>query len=72
MDFIVTRNSSDFAGSAVPAITPAELCREIINDAIRRELQEDAQDLAAFADRADEQALSYEAFLAKLKADGTL
>lgn len=25
VDFIVTRNSSDFAGSAVPAITPTEL-----------------------------------------------
>ena len=45
---------------------------DIINEAVRRELQEDAEDLAAFTKRADDKTLSYEAFLAKLKSDGTL
>ena len=45
---------------------------DIVNDAIRAALREDEIDLAAFADRAGEPSLSYEAFLAQLKADGTL
>jgi plasmid stability protein len=45
---------------------------EIVNDAIREALREDQEDLAAFAERADEKTLSYEEFLAQLKADGTL
>jgi hypothetical protein len=35
-------------------------------------LSEDEEDLAAFADRGAEPALSYEVFLAQLKADGVL
>jgi len=45
---------------------------EIVNDAIRAALREDERDLAAFAERGGEKSLSYEEFLAKLKADGTL
>jgi plasmid stability protein len=45
---------------------------ELVNDAIRGALREDEEDLAAFAERDREQPLSYEAFLARLKADGTL
>jgi plasmid stability protein len=45
---------------------------QIVNDAVRAALREDEEDLAAFADRAQEQPLSYEQFLARLKADGTL
>jgi len=45
---------------------------EIVNEAIRRTLSEDEEDLAAFAERATERTLSYEKFLAKLKTDGTL
>jgi plasmid stability protein len=45
---------------------------EIVNDAIRAALREDEEDLAAFSKRAREKPLSYEDFLAKLKADGTL
>jgi len=43
---------------------------EIVNDAIREALREDEEDLAAFVER--EKSISYEAFLAKLKADGTI
>jgi plasmid stability protein len=45
---------------------------EIVNDALRDALREDEQDLAAFSERSGETALSYEQFLAQLKADGTL
>jgi plasmid stability protein len=45
---------------------------EIVNDALRNALREDEEDLAAFAERAQEQPLSYEQFLNQLKADGTL
>ena len=45
---------------------------DLINEAIWRGLQEDEEDLAAFDKRANEKTLSYEAFLARLKADGTL
>jgi plasmid stability protein len=44
----------------------------IVNDALRAALQEDAEGLAAFAERQQEPSMSYEAFLAQLKADGTL
>jgi plasmid stability protein len=45
---------------------------EIVNDAIREALREDEADLAAVANRVQEKSVSYEAFLTKLKADGTL
>ena len=45
---------------------------EIVNDALRQALREDEADLAAVRSRARERALSYEDFLARLKADGTL
>lgn len=45
---------------------------DIVNEALRQALREDADDLAAVRARAKERALGYEDFLAKLKADGTL
>lgn len=45
---------------------------DIVNDALRQSLREDQEDLAAVRKRAKETAMDYEAFLAKLKADGTL
>ncbi len=45
---------------------------EIVNEAVRAALREDEEDLAAFAGRAKEKTVSYEEFLAQLKADGTL
>jgi plasmid stability protein len=45
---------------------------EIVNDALRASLCEDQEDLAAFAERSHEEPISYEVFLAQLKADGTL
>jgi plasmid stability protein len=45
---------------------------DIVNDALREALREDEEDLAAFEERAGDELLSYEEFLRRLKADGTL
>ena len=45
---------------------------EIVNEAVRAALAEDQEDLAAFDDRADEPALSYEELLNDLKAHGRI
>lgn len=45
---------------------------DIVNDAVRQALREDEEDLAAFADRAAEPEMSYEALLKDLKAHGRL
>lgn len=54
------------------AATVRRSMSDIVNDAVRAALREDEEDLAACAEREGEQTLSYEAFLAQLKADGTL
>lgn len=45
---------------------------EIVADAVRESLREDEEDLSAVAQRVNEPSVAYEAFLAQLKADGTL
>ena len=45
---------------------------QIVNEAIREALREDEADLAMVANRVQEKTVGYEAFLTKLKADGTL
>ena len=45
---------------------------DIVNQALRESLREDADDLAAVAARAGERTTSYEALPSKLKADGAL
>jgi hypothetical protein len=45
---------------------------EIVNEAVREALREDQEDLEAFADRAAEPTISYEALLKDLKAHGKL
>jgi len=45
---------------------------EIVNNALRRALQEDEADPSAVRARANERPLGYEDFRARLKADGTL
>ncbi len=54
------------------AATAQRSMSAIVNDAVRASLREDEQDLAAFSGRAKEKTVSYEQFLAKLKADGAL
>jgi hypothetical protein len=45
---------------------------DIVNEALRYELAEDQEDLAAFSKRAKESSISYEDLLKKLKADGKI
>jgi len=45
---------------------------QLVNDAIREELAEDAADLAAIAERANEPVVEFEAFVKGLRRDGTL
>ena len=45
---------------------------ELINDAIRDELAEDARDLAMFDKRANEPTVDFEDFVKGLKLDGTI
>jgi plasmid stability protein len=45
---------------------------ELINEMIRERLAEDAEDLAAFRERADEPVISYESLLQDLQAHGKL
>ncbi|MDP1587955.1 MAG: hypothetical protein Q8M07_09445 [Prosthecobacter sp.] len=44
----------------------------LVNDAVRRALREDQEDLAAFEERASEPTISYEDLLKDLKANGKL
>jgi len=45
---------------------------EVVNEAVRLALCEDAEDLSAFEERAEEPTLSYEALLKDLKSHGKL
>lgn len=45
---------------------------DVVNDSVRATLLEDQEDLAAIEERASEPTVSYEEFLAKLKADGKI
>lgn len=45
---------------------------ELVNEAVRQALSEDAEDLAAFAKRSQEPLISYDEMVIKLKADGRI
>jgi hypothetical protein len=45
---------------------------ELVNEAVRRTLLDDAEDLAAFEDRAAEATIPYGEFVKALKRDGKL
>ena len=45
---------------------------EVVNDAVRADLRDDAEDLAAFEERAAEPLISYENMLKGLRADGRI
>lgn len=54
------------------ALETSRSLSELVNDAVRLALAEDAEDLAAFEERVHEPLVSYEALLKELKADGRL
>jgi len=45
---------------------------ELVNEAVREALAEDAEDLAAFEDRAKEPLIGYEDMVKRLKKDGLI
>jgi plasmid stability protein len=45
---------------------------EIVNEAVKQALTEDAEDLAAFEERANEPLVSFENMLKELKKDGRI
>ena len=45
---------------------------DLVNSAVKEALAEDAEDLAAFDDRANEALISYDEMIRKLKKDGRI
>ncbi len=45
---------------------------EVVNEAVREALKEDAADLAAFQERQDEPTLSFEEFVKELRRNGKI
>ncbi|GAB4259185.1 MAG: hypothetical protein Kow0092_07240 [Deferrisomatales bacterium] len=45
---------------------------DLVNEAVRKALAEDAEDLAAFEDRAADALISYEEMIRRLKDDGRI
>jgi Arc/MetJ-type ribon-helix-helix transcriptional regulator len=56
----------------VKAAETAYSVSDLVNDAVRLALREDAEDLAAFEERKNERIVSFEDVVKKLKADGRL
>lgn len=56
----------------VKAANTHQSVSEVVNEAVRLALREDAEDLSAFEERAEEATLSYEALLNDLKSHGKL
>ena len=54
------------------AATTSQSVSELVNGAVHDVLAEDAEDLAAFEERAGEPLISYEKMLKGLKADGRI
>lgn len=54
------------------ALETSRSLSEIVNDAVRISLAEDAEDLTAFEERVHEPLITYEALLKELKGDGRL
>ena len=54
------------------ALETSRSLSDVVNEAVRLALAEDADDLAAFAERVNEPAVTYEALLKELKSNGRL
>lgn len=54
------------------AIETSRSMSEIINEVLKEAFAEDAEDLSAFDERADEPLISYEQMIKRLKKDGRL
>ncbi len=54
------------------ALDTSRSLSDVVNDAVRNSLAEDAEDLAVFEERISEPLVSYEEVLKELKANGRL
>ena len=54
------------------AVETSRSVSELVNEAVREALSEDAEDLLAFEERADENLISYEEMVKRLKKDGRI
>ena len=54
------------------AVETSRSVSELVNEAVRDALSEDAEDLLAFEERADETLISYEEMVKRLKKDGQI
>jgi hypothetical protein len=54
------------------ALETSRSMSEIINEALKESLAEDAEDLGAFDERSEEPLISYEQMVKRLRADGRL
>ncbi|MFO7760598.1 MAG: hypothetical protein R6V20_03175 [Desulfobia sp.] len=56
----------------IKALETSRSMSEIINEAVKEALAEDAEDLAVFDERHDEPLISYEQMIKRLKRDGRI
>jgi hypothetical protein len=54
------------------AVETSRSVSDLVNEAVRDALSEDAEDLLAFEERADERLISYEEMVKRLKKDGRI
>jgi predicted DNA-binding protein len=54
------------------AIETSRTMSELVNEAVKEALAEDAEDLAAFDERAEEPLISYDEMVKRLKKDGRI
>jgi len=54
------------------AVESSRTVSDLINAAVREALSDDAEDLAAFNERADEALISYDEMITRLKSDGRI
>ena len=54
------------------AVETSRSVSELVNEAVREALSEDADDLLAFEERADEVLIGYEEMVKRLKKDGRI
>jgi hypothetical protein len=54
------------------AVETSRSVSDLVNEAVRETISEDAEDLAAFDERAHEPLISYEEMIKRLKKDGRI
>jgi histone H3/H4 len=54
------------------AVETSRSVSDLVNEAVREALLEDAEDLQSFEERADEKLISYEDMIKRLKKDGRI